>query len=251
MQKLLTKCPACQEALNITTLQCPDCGMELRNTFELSPFDTLSTEQYSFLIAFLRYRGNLKNLQNELQISYPTAKKKLDELLSALNLAEEIDDTFTESEEIDMRNWITDRNSTKASEIIKNKLKDNGGRVTVHTARGLPCEIRAAADGVSFWSDKLPFKPLLRFEIFDVIVDLLLSNNGRARKGNGRNNKLGEPDCDETTVVGNIGFNYFGKTYGESIHDPVFVLASVLEWANIATNARGEIVLTASYMAKL
>ena len=53
--------------------------MELKNSFELSAFDRLSEEKTDFLMAFLRNRGNLKSLQSELQISYPLAKKKLDE----------------------------------------------------------------------------------------------------------------------------------------------------------------------------
>lgn len=154
-------------------------------------------------------------------------------------------------EEVDMSNWATDGNSAKASEIIKHKLKESGGKAIVYTINGLPCEIRAAADGISFLSDKLPIKPPYRFDVFDQIVDLLLANNGRARKGNGRSYKLGEPECDETTVVGYIAKYYAKKEYGESVFDPVFVLAAVLDWAGIANNERGEIVLTASYKAKL
>lgn len=224
--------------------------MALSNTFELGLFEKLSNEQQSFLLSFLRCRGNLKNLQNELQISYPTAKKRLDDLLLALNLVESADDSVVK-EVLDMRTWFTDKNSTKASEIIKHMLKENGGKTIVYTLQGLPCEISVDTDGVSFLSDKLPIKPPYRFEVFDLIVDLLLSNNGRAKKGNGRNYKFGEPECDETTVVGYIAKHYCNKTDGESVFDPVFVLAAVLDWADIAHNERGEIVLTASYQAKL
>ena len=150
-----------------------------------------------------------------------------------------------------MRNWFTDHTSTMASEIIKTKLKNNGGRVIVHTARGLPCEICVAADGVSFESDKLPVKPPYRFEIFDTVVELLKKQNGRAKKGNGRNYKLGEENCDDTTVVGYIAKHYAHKQDGDSVYDPVFVLAAVLEWADIAKNERGELALTANYRAKL
>ena len=86
MNRLISKCPACHGTLRVSTLQCPDCGMELRNTFDLSPFDRLDKEQFEFLITFLKDRGNLKEVQSDMQISYPTAKKKLDELLAALNL---------------------------------------------------------------------------------------------------------------------------------------------------------------------
>lgn len=247
MAKMISKCPGCNGTLHITTLQCPDCGMELKNDFEMSMFDTLSGEENAFLMAFLRHRGNLKDVQSELEISYPTAKKKLNELLVRLGLAE------PEQEEIEMpniSNLTAVRNSTKASEIIKAKLLDNGGRVIVHTARGLPCEIIAAPDGKSFVSKKLPVKPPYEYKVFDAIVDLLIANGGRARKGNGRNYKLGHPECDENTVVGIVAI-YAGKKLGESVYDPVFVLAAVLEWAGIASNERGELVLTQSYRSKL
>ena len=251
MTKAISICPACQGKLYIATLACPDCGMELRNTFDWSRFDLLDDEKSAFLQSFLRNRGNLKNVQAEMQISYPTAKRKLDEMLIALDLYEEEDTDIAEREEIDMRKWFTDHTSNKASEIIKTKLKENGGKVIVYTARGLPCEICVAADGVSFESDKLPIKPAYRFEVFDAVVELLKKQNGRARKGNGRNYKLGEENCDDTTVVGYIAKHYSKKVDGASVFDPVFVLAAVLEWAEIAHNERGELVLTASYSAKL
>lgn len=251
MKELLSKCPSCSGSLYISSLRCPDCGMELKSVFELNPFDKLSAEQCSFLMSFLKCRGNLKSLQEELQISYPTAKKKLDELLFSLNLADQSEEDTQMREKTDTSNWITDENSTKASEIIKHKLKESGGRAVVYTINELPCEIRAASDGVSFLSNKLPVKPPYRYEVFDLIVDMLTENGGRARKGSGRNHKFGEPECDETTVVGYIAKHYFNKEYGESVYDPVFVLAAVLEWAGIARNERGEISLTASYRAKL
>ena len=249
MKKLISKCPCCNETLRVTTLQCPECGMEMKNDFELSAFDRLSNEQYAFLIEYLQQRGNLKNVQSELGVSYPTAKKKLDDLLSALELTQEADEQ--EMEEIDMRNLVVNYNSTDASEIIKAKLLSCGGRVIVYSARGLPCEIWADADGKSFVSNKLPIKPNYEYRVFDVIVELLLANGGRARKGNGRNYKLGEPECDETTVVGAIAKNYAGKKNGESVFDPVFVFAAILEWAGIAHNERGELVLTQNYRSML
>ncbi len=248
MKRFVSKCPVCQENLKIAALQCPDCGLELRNDFELGPFERLSNEQHDFLMTFLKHRGNLKNLQNERQISYPLAKKKLDELLAALGLAAE--EQEIEPEEIDLKNMVVDRSSTKASEIIKTKLMENGGRVIIHTLQGLACEVRVNTDGKSFVCDKLPIKPPFQYEVFDAIVQLLLSCNGRARKGNGRNYKLGHPQCDGTTVVGTVA-KYCGKRNGESVFDPVFVFAAILDWAGIAHNHRGELVLTASYRSML
>lgn len=249
MNKLISKCPCCSSTLNITSLQCPDCGVELRNTFEQSAFDRLGSDQMNFLLSFLRYRGNLKSLQEEMGISYPTAKKRLDELLIALEIAPE-ETSIAKQEVFDMSNISMDRNSNRASEIIKAKLMDNGGHVTVYTARGLPCEVWVNADGLSFTSDKLPIKPPYEYRVFDVIVDLLVSQGGRARKGNGRNYKLGENNCDKTTVVGAVAIDR-GNKPGDSVFDPVFVLAAILEWAGIAHNERGELVLTHQYRSIL
>lgn len=226
--------------------------MELRKIFDLGEFDLLRNEQYEFLISFLKNRGNLKDVQTEMQISYPTAKKKLDDLLDALNLGSEKNNTEQTRERIvDMRNMIVDYSSNLASEIIKAKLKENGGYAKVFTARGLPCEIYAEANGSYIGSNKLPnAEGLYDFEIFDDIVDLLIRKGGRARKGNGRNFKLGEPGCEEDTVVG-VSALHLGKRPGESVFDPVFVFAAVLEWAGIAENGRGELVLMDEYVKRL
>ncbi len=246
MKRMIPICPSCSQQLQIAALKCSACGLELRNDFELSVFDQLDAEQYGFLISFLKNRGSLKGLQSDLRISYPLAKKKLDELLDTLGL-----DTGrrkeAESLEVDTSQMEIDTSSRKASEIIKQKLKDAGGRVSIRTATGLPCEVTVCPDGHSFASDKLPIKPPFRFEVFDVITNLLVSNGGRARKGNGRQHRLGHPDCDESTVVGAIALHYSGKQIGDWVFDPVFVLGAILEWAGIVTNARGELILTASY----
>ncbi|MBE6916447.1 MAG: DUF2089 domain-containing protein [Ruminococcaceae bacterium] len=245
MSMMISKCPCCHGTLNITSLQCSNCGTELRNTFEISVFDRLDKEQMGFLLSFLKHRGNLKSLQEEIDISYPTAKKKLEELLIALEITQEQKGS-AERKHVDMSRIVINRNSNRASEIIKAKLRDHGGRVIVYTARGLPCEVWMNADGTSFSSDKLPIKPPYEYHVFDVIVDLLMSQGGRARKGNGRNYKLGESNCDETTVVGAVALER-GYTVGNSVFDPVFVFAAILEWAGIAHNERGELVLTHQY----
>ena len=249
MSKMISKCPCCNGTLNITSLKCPDCGVELRNTFELSIFDCLSKEQMDFLLSFLKYRGNLKNLQDEIGISYPTAKRRLEELLIALEIGQE-EEASVEQEVLDMSSISVNRSSNRASEIIKAKLMDNGGRVTVYTARGLPCEVWMNADGTTFTSDKLPIKPPYAYRVFDVIVELLVSQGGYARKGNGRSYKLGDNNCDRNTVVGAVALDR-GNKIGDSVFDPVFVLAAILEWAGIAHNERGELVLTQQYRRML
>ena len=245
MKHILSKCPECKGTLKISLLCCPDCGMELKKEYDLSVFDRLEKEQYDFLLSFLKNRGNIKDVQLEQQISYPTAKKRLEELLISLELGEVPEKR--ERDEVDMSNLNIDYTSKKASEIIKAKIKDNGGKVTVFTSRGLPCEICAEPDGTTFSSDKLPIKPNYEYEVFDEIVKCLREQGGRAKKGNGRNFKLGEKGCEKNTVVGAIAVSR-GYEEGQSVYDPVFVMAAILEWAGIAKNGRGYLELTEEFM---
>ncbi len=88
MKKLPTKCPACGTTLEIVELKCPKCGTVIRGEFPMDHFLSLSDEDRKFLIAFLRSRGNMKEVQERLSISYPTAKNRLDKLLINLGIYE-------------------------------------------------------------------------------------------------------------------------------------------------------------------
>ena len=251
MVKRITECPSCKNKLQIVTLKCNKCGLELHNEFESTPFEALKDEQYDFLIAFLRNRGNMKLIQSELNISYPYAKKKLDELLKALNLLniENGEENMKNIEDINTQHWTVDTKSSKESDIIKTKLKENNGKAVVTTLEGKTYEIVALADGETFFCEALPIAPY-SYKVFDDIVELLINQGGKAQKGNARNYKVGEEKCDENTVVGAIGINYFKKSHGEYPFDPVFIMAAVLEWAGIAHNLRGYIELTQEYKNK-
>ena len=137
----------------------------------------------------------------------------------------------------------------KVSEIIKNKIYEQGGSVTVTLYDGSPCEIFAENDGRRFSSNKLGVTKYT-YDAFDVIVDHLKQSPGyRAPKGTARNkeDKVGYGKCCEGTVIYNFATKYAGKSMGASTFDPIFVLAAVLEWAGIARNGRGFLELAAEY----
>lgn len=83
-QKLPSRCPACGNALVVEALRCPACRTAVEGHYALSRFMLLTPEQLQFCELFLRSRGSLKELGNQLGISYPTARNRLDELLVAL-----------------------------------------------------------------------------------------------------------------------------------------------------------------------
>ena len=234
------RCPVCDEKLHINRLSCPQCKAEYPIDEELSSFEYLTAEQKHFLNTFLLCKGNIKAIEAELGISYPTVNKRFDELLIALGLKEE---TVRTEESIDMSVFgELDRDSTKASDIIKNKLFDNGGSVTINLPKGGSCYVAIAENGNAFVSDKLPGQTV-SFGVFDIIVDFLKSVGGKAPKGLGRNDRVGYGKCGSETVMYKIATQYYGKKIGESTFDPLFVLAAVLEWAGIAENGWGYLQL--------
>ena len=88
MLKLFEKCPACGGPVVITEIRCPHCQLVMQGQFALGPFAALSDDQFTFVRAFLRVRGNLSELEKVLGISYPTIRNKLDEINAALEQAE-------------------------------------------------------------------------------------------------------------------------------------------------------------------
>lgn len=87
MKRLPTTCPSCGSQLEISELHCPACGTTVRGAYPLDRFAALSSEEEQFLLTFLSARGNLKEVQDRLDLSYPTVRNRLDKVLVSLGLA--------------------------------------------------------------------------------------------------------------------------------------------------------------------
>ena len=87
--KLISNCPVCNGQLKVTHLRCSDCGTELSGEFMANEYARLPEDKLNFLRTFLACRGNLKEVEAALNISYPTVRSRLDQLLDALHLAVE------------------------------------------------------------------------------------------------------------------------------------------------------------------
>jgi hypothetical protein len=85
---VISTCPVCEGELLVSRLHCRSCGTALEGEFSVGRFGRLSREQLSLLESFLRARGNLKEMERELGISYPTVRGRVDALVRALGLGE-------------------------------------------------------------------------------------------------------------------------------------------------------------------
>jgi hypothetical protein len=86
MPNLPRKCPACNADLAITRLSCPDCGTEVTGSFQPDVFSRLSPNDFDFVVLFLKSKGNIKEMERELGISYWTIRSKLGEIVERLGL---------------------------------------------------------------------------------------------------------------------------------------------------------------------
>src|SRR2546423_4323169 len=82
-------CPVCNGRLALTRLSCPDCETELSGVFESCDFCSLDAEDREMLRVFLRSRGNMKELERHLGVSYPTARARFDRLLIRVGIEAE------------------------------------------------------------------------------------------------------------------------------------------------------------------
>ncbi len=79
------KCPICSQKLTITEVTCESCGTRMQGRFDGCRFCSLSPEEASFLLTFIRNRGSIKDVERELGVSYPTVRAALDNLIAALD----------------------------------------------------------------------------------------------------------------------------------------------------------------------
>ena len=86
---VIATCPVCAGELTITRLHCRACGSALEGEFGVGRFGKLDREQLGLLESFLRSRGNLKEMERELGISYPTVRGRVDALVRALGFGDE------------------------------------------------------------------------------------------------------------------------------------------------------------------
>jgi hypothetical protein len=81
---VISTCPVCAGELAVTRLHCQTCGTTLEGDFSVGRFGRLSREQLALLESFLRSRGNLRDMERELGISYPTVRSRVEALVRAL-----------------------------------------------------------------------------------------------------------------------------------------------------------------------
>src|SRR5437879_4334894 len=84
MNQMPGQCPVCHSALGVTRLQCGQCGTGIDGLFAIGKLQALTPEQVQFVETFIKNRGKIKDVENELGISYPTVVARLNEVVAAM-----------------------------------------------------------------------------------------------------------------------------------------------------------------------
>lgn len=82
--QMLGRCPVCNSGLDVTKLHCPHCNTGIEGKFAMCKFCQLPAEQKAFAEVFIKCRGNIKEVEKELGISYPTVRSRLETLIESL-----------------------------------------------------------------------------------------------------------------------------------------------------------------------
>lgn len=77
-------CPVCGSAMEVRRLHCRTCDTSVEGHFAAPRLARLTPEQQQFVETFLKVRGNIREMERELGVSYPTVRSRLDDILRAL-----------------------------------------------------------------------------------------------------------------------------------------------------------------------
>lgn len=84
MSKLPVKCPSCEQALNVSQLSCLKCDTIISGNYPLPKLMQLPQEDQEFILQFVTHSGSLKKMALQMEISYPTMRNKLDDIIEKL-----------------------------------------------------------------------------------------------------------------------------------------------------------------------
>ena len=84
-RKLPLKCPSCENQLHVKQLHCANCDTLVTGLFSLPVISQLPTEDQRFILDFVKASGSLKIMAQNMQLSYPTVRNILDEIITRIN----------------------------------------------------------------------------------------------------------------------------------------------------------------------
>ncbi|MBW9154728.1 hypothetical protein [Clostridium estertheticum] len=83
-------------------------------------------------------------------------------------------------------------------------------------------------------SPKIPLANRLGWDVFDAAVEIMINNEGKAKKGNAQSGaRLGSEKLMLNSVEVYIAHKVHVVKIGESAFGPGFVICAILDWAEV------------------
>lgn len=82
------KCPSCQSQLKVKKLKCDSCQTEVSGDYELPVLVLLSADDQQFITDFVKSSGSLKEMAKKLNLSYPTVRNLLNDVIERIEKTE-------------------------------------------------------------------------------------------------------------------------------------------------------------------
>lgn len=132
MYPQLSHCPVCGGDLIVSRLHCAQCDTTIEGRFQgaFNPFASLSPEQIEFVMAFVRCEGRLNRLEDELHLSYPTLRNRLEEIIRTLGYEPGRDDSPARLSTVDRKRILDDLEQgritpAEAQALLRGKKDDS------------------------------------------------------------------------------------------------------------------------------
>ena len=119
---VISTCPVCSQELAVTRLHCRSCGTTLEGDFSVGRFGRLSRDQLTLLESFLRSRGNLRDMERELGISYPTVRSRVEALVRALGFGARGDDDTIDEAPVPPAETAVDRRRAILEQLARHEI---------------------------------------------------------------------------------------------------------------------------------
>jgi hypothetical protein len=78
------ECPYCAAPMAVAKMVCARCQVAVEAAFPMSRLASLPVEHQRFIEMFVLAGGNLKEIAEQVGVSYPTIRSRLDKVIDAL-----------------------------------------------------------------------------------------------------------------------------------------------------------------------
>jgi hypothetical protein len=125
MHPIPSQCPICGGEILVTQIQCRDCNTKIEGQFYSRTFSQLTPKQMEFVETFIRLEGKITHMEKELNLSYPTIRKLLHDVIRALGYEPGGEEELAELTEEERQQILNELDSGEISlEDALKKLKD-------------------------------------------------------------------------------------------------------------------------------